>query len=655
MRVNKILFLHMPQNPFTDNSFIQVAPLGLVGLATYLRDTLNLDVVIMNAGSYLNSNYSESFVDYVCKQNFDLILLDLQWHQQLYDVLLTIDWLKGQCKYIAIGGITASIFGEELLRKNKGIDFLIKGDGEIPIKELVIQINGKQNYINVPNLIWRSNEDIIDNPLTFSADNLLLNNINDWDLSVYDKHAGYNGKIKKNQQAPNFFYVPIGRGCMEECSFCGGSKSSFKKCFNREKVVYRKYDVVANTIIKVHKKFKLTYFYICYDVKEIPEEWWLNLFSLIKQSGIKISLFFEAYRIPRKNFFEKFYDTFNTNTSQIILSPGCFSDEARNRYTSVRYDLKKLENFLEYVNNRVPVYIYFSLVPHIDEVAPQSIIKNVFWCRKILKKFWNVHIYVSPVVMEPNSPWERFSEEYGIKKYINNLDDFIDNSNLYTKENMFIGYQFKYYKLIAALYYGVTNDNSLIDFDSEMSLVIRSIDELNQKKEVLRQYKKIIINSNDNIEQYICFMLHMGVEVSTSESILFRTVNDLQHLNQNIDLFEYNQMHFWGSTAFYFSSLRNSINFLDTVGQKQTYENLIKYVKVFEILNIELKKMTIEPNDFVYFINQSKMGEMVPICIKKNLTGIIKYYIVSRNQYFFKEISSRDFICLCKALKKRRD
>ncbi len=323
MLINKVLFLHMPQNPSAPNSFIQVAPLGFVGLATYLRDNLNLEVVVMNAGSYFKENNSVNFIEYVCGQNFDLILLDLQWHQQLYDVLLTIEQVRGCCKYIAIGGITASAFGREILEKSEGVDFLIKGDGEIPILKLVVEINGTQNYSNVPNLIWRKGFEIIENPLVFSADENFLNSINDWDLSVYDKCAGYNGRIFRNQKSPNFFYVPIGRGCMEECSFCGGSKSSFEQCFNRRKLVYRRSDIVAETIIKVYKNFDLTNFYICYDVKEIPEEWWLNLFSIIKHSGIKISLFFEAYRIPSEKFFEAFYDTFNRKQLQTAYT-GCY-------------------------------------------------------------------------------------------------------------------------------------------------------------------------------------------------------------------------------------------------------------------------------------------------------------------------------------------
>ena len=61
MLINKVLFLHMPQNPSASNSFIQVAPLGFVGLATYLRDNLDLEVVVMNAGSYFKENYSNIY------------------------------------------------------------------------------------------------------------------------------------------------------------------------------------------------------------------------------------------------------------------------------------------------------------------------------------------------------------------------------------------------------------------------------------------------------------------------------------------------------------------------------------------------------------------------------------------------------------------
>lgn len=653
MIVNKILFLHVPQNPQSVNSFIQVAPLGLVGLATYVRDYLNLDVVVMNAGSYMSNNFQEDFIDYVIKRDFDLVLLDLHWHQQLYDVLLTVNQLRMGCKYIAIGGMTASVFGRKLIEVNDNIDFLIRGEGEIPILELVKAINNGQAYDKVPNLIWRKGGTIIENPMGFTADSCFLDSINDWDLSIYDEKARYNGKIKKNQKAPNFFYVPIGRGCMEECSYCGGSKSSFEKCFNRRNIVFRSCDVVANTIINVHKNFDISYFYICYDIKEIPEEWWLKLFELIKKSEIKVSLFFEAYRIHSVKFFEAFYNTFNVDTSQIILSPGCFSDEARNIFTSVRYNLQQLKEFLEYVNNRVPIYIYFSLVPHSDEISPEKIIDNLIWCRTILNKFWNVYIYVSPIVIEPNSPWENYPDKYGLKKKLQNLNDFIENSNLHTKNNMVIGYQFDQYKLISSLYYGITNNISLTDQKCEETVFIHSVVELFQKRNEIKNNQLTLI-CDENIEQYVHLMLKNDFEVPTSECIVFRKINNLNDLFRSIKITLIDKYVFFVGSVSYMASLRNCLDFSAKVGEISTYRNLAQYNSLFDVLFYNLRKKTMDASDTIYIPNVSSVGRLMPICIEKSEDGTKKYYIASNSNCFLQEVTYTNFISLRETLENRK-
>ena len=126
MLINRVLLVHIPQNPQSETSFIQVAPLGLVGMAHYIKDQLNIEVAIINAGSLIARLPNVAISEYVLEKNFDLIMSDLHWHQQLFDVLQVIDTLKTDRNIIAVGGITASVFGAELLAKNTNIDFLIK-------------------------------------------------------------------------------------------------------------------------------------------------------------------------------------------------------------------------------------------------------------------------------------------------------------------------------------------------------------------------------------------------------------------------------------------------------------------------------------------------------------------------------------------------
>lgn len=635
MVIKSVLFLHMPQNPKSESSFIQVAPLGLVGMAHYIKDQLDIDVTIMNAGSFEDSLSDIAFNDYVLKRNFDLIMLDLHWHQQLFDVLQIINELKTEKNYIGVGGITASVFGRQLLEKNPNIDFLIKGEGEIPTVKLIQAINGKLNFDCVPNLVWRREDNHIqENEITFHADAAFLNSLNDWDLTIYDNSAFYNGKIKRNQKALDFYYVPIGRGCMEECSYCGGSNSSFKKCFNRKDVVFRSPEVVAKTIINVHQYHHFNSFYICYDIKEISEEWWISLFRLINKAKIEIGLYFEAYRIPSHRFTKAFIETFQNNKSQIILSPGCFSDIARYRFTSVRYTLKDLEDYLTMVSNQIPIYIYFSLMPDPEEVTVENVVKNIEWCQRILDRFWNLAIYVSPIVMEPNAPWETDPAKYEIEKEIGCLDDFIDNSNLYDKSSMFLGYKFDSCKLITAIYHGITNKMSLTDFSIGKVIIINSISDITYLNQITSD-KTIIINT-DNYGDFIKELFRNKITFCSSDKLLFREIMDVKDISKNINSIQLENMEFFSIPLYYAVKLRNCIAFKKEIASIRIYKNLYYYKLFFDFLKYYVSMFDIYENSVICIPNAIPR-KIFPFFIKTE--DQIKYYVASNNGNLFKEIS----------------
>jgi radical SAM superfamily enzyme YgiQ (UPF0313 family) len=114
-------------------------PVGVAGLVNVLRE---------NGIPVRGLNYpSERQLD----QNFDLrkwlaarrgvrvILIDLHWYEHCYGA---ID-IARLCKevmpwvWIVVGGLTASGFSQEILKHFPEIDFIIRGDAEKPLLELV--------------------------------------------------------------------------------------------------------------------------------------------------------------------------------------------------------------------------------------------------------------------------------------------------------------------------------------------------------------------------------------------------------------------------------------------------------------------------------------------------------------------------------------
>ena len=61
--------------------------------------------------------------------------------------------------YIVLGGNTASFFHDEIIRDFPCVDGVIRGDGEVPLLELVRKVKAGENDLSgVPNLTWRNAE-----------------------------------------------------------------------------------------------------------------------------------------------------------------------------------------------------------------------------------------------------------------------------------------------------------------------------------------------------------------------------------------------------------------------------------------------------------------------------------------------------------------
>ena len=93
--------------------------------------------------------------------------------------------VKEKCPqtFITLGGFTASYFAQEIMENYPFIDSIIKGEGEIPIRELAEKIaNNDENLSTVPNLFWRKNREIVHNSNTFVATDEDLNSFTFFDI-----------------------------------------------------------------------------------------------------------------------------------------------------------------------------------------------------------------------------------------------------------------------------------------------------------------------------------------------------------------------------------------------------------------------------------------------------------------------------------------
>lgn len=173
-----------------------------------------------------------------------VIFMDVHWFFSLKGAKELVTRCKrwNPSVLIIAGGITATEFPEQLV-ETIGVDYVLRGDGEIPLPMLVNALMTGGSLANVPNLIGKEVNNLFRvKPYKLTKSDFNENNFYDVSFFPYMERE-LQSLHRRNPGYPPFIYpflLPF-RGCPIECDFCGGAPDEQQKLFNR-KVVYRSAD-----------------------------------------------------------------------------------------------------------------------------------------------------------------------------------------------------------------------------------------------------------------------------------------------------------------------------------------------------------------------------------------------------------------------------
>jgi len=124
---------------------------------------------------------------------------------------------------VVMGGLHVSFLPQEAL-KNKDIDFVIRGEGEETLRELMDFLDGKIPASSVNGLSFKDGNEVIHNEEREEIHDLDSLPCPDW--SIFEKRL-YESPMTGEINAP----INFGRGCPYKCSFCsvGGRKRRERK------------------------------------------------------------------------------------------------------------------------------------------------------------------------------------------------------------------------------------------------------------------------------------------------------------------------------------------------------------------------------------------------------------------------------------------
>ena len=426
------LFIHAPGDTSDTKAFVMFMAMGVFALADYLqRNGFSSKIIHLGVEKIVNNNFSME--DYLKDKDIRSIGVSLHWHYQSNNSIHLINNIKSIQPTIKIilGGFTASFFADAIMKINKNVDFIVRGEAEIPLLNLMKEMpKSKPDLFSVPNLTWRDNNKIIHNKHNYVANDVHINELNFSNFklmknfSVYSKVPLRLSHYSKDLlQKHKTFFLCVGRGCPVNCSFCGGSRLSQQVINRRNKVIFRAPKNVLETI-KDAVKAGIDCLYICFDPSP-DRKYYRELFKLVRGSKIETSMTFECWSLPTYEFIDEFKKTFGKGKySKIVISPESASERLRKLNKGFYYTNSELLNILQVLKKKeIFTEIYFSYPLPFENMREVNSTVNFMEIIK-MKMGDYCKISVQDFGFDPASPMFVYPAKYKIIKKTNSFSDY---------------------------------------------------------------------------------------------------------------------------------------------------------------------------------------------------------------------------------------
>lgn len=435
MREIDLLFIHPSTHYFshgtgvTDLVTFVTMPMGTIALAD-LVERNGYSTKVINTGIEQMYNRDFQVEDLLKKYDPRVVGIDLHWFVHSYDAIRIAGIVKEQSNaHVVLGGFTASFFAEEILMSFDEVDMVIRGDAEVPLLELMKNL-GNERLGNVPNLIYRRDGSLKVSERRYIAgedDLRQLNYTNFRLLSNYEKYhraitqSGdldpYAWKVNVKRQA----WVPLGRGCTVNCSYCGGGSRAHCDLTGREHPIFNPAEKVVQTLAEFEEEgIDSTYL----DFDPYPDrDYYRSLFAEIRKEKVDIGTEFALWSPSNRSFIRDFSDTFNPLYSTLVMSPESGSEEVRRKNKGFYFSNRELFRWLRDARQeKVPLEIYFA--SGLCWETKETFEETIGLAKTILDDYPVVTISCSALVMEPASPRFVQPKKFGVKLKLKTFTDY---------------------------------------------------------------------------------------------------------------------------------------------------------------------------------------------------------------------------------------
>ncbi len=412
-------------------SFARMAtpPLGMAIIASVLEANDHSVQVIDSTGEKPNQFYP--FKQFSAHGlNFDEIasLVNPSSDFICFSLMFSSNWLldsdlilflksKFPNKCFIAGGEHATAMPEKCLKN--GIDFIVTGEGDKTIVELINALSKNLTIENVSGLVYRNRDQIF-----YTKGQKRIKAINqlptiNWDLFPTENYFNY--KMSYGVNIGRTLPILASRGCPYECTFCSSPQMWGRNYYVND------VELVVDTMKQYFDKYQVTNFDF-YDLTAIiKRDWIISLCQEIIKRELKIT-----FQLPSGTRSE----AIDTEVATYLFKAGCryISYAPESGSNKVLIETKKkvnINNMLTSINQstKAGLNVKLNMILGFPNDTHLDIWKTFLF---LIKSSWYGAHDAAPAIFSPY-PGTVIYEELKRKKYINPEDDsyFIELLNSY--------------------------------------------------------------------------------------------------------------------------------------------------------------------------------------------------------------------------------
>jgi B12-binding domain/radical SAM domain protein len=422
-------FLGPVADAVPSTAIFEMYPVGLTSIAAFLeRNHYNVEIV--NLAYRMLQNPAFDVAEHLRRMSAPVFGIDLHWLPHVQGALSVVELVKQLHPHsrTLVGGLSASYYHRELVRY-PFVDFVLRGDStEEPARQLLQALREGRPLETVENLTWkRPGGEVVVNPLTFVPSNL---DYVDVPAYRYLLRSLFKYRSLRNL-VPHLEWLqyPItlllsARGCTENCSVCGGSRSAYRTICHRDRPAFRSPDKLADDVALIGT-FSRAPIFMVHDPRMGGVRRAVRFFSLLASHKPVNEMVFELYYPAPDAFFEMIARSVPKWSIELTLeSPDEALRRRNGKFVCSNAAVEEtIERALAHGCDKLDVFFMTGLPGqrYADALAIAD------YCEHLLERFGHdgrVHPFVAPLgpFLDPGS--RAFEQpEFGYRRFCRTLEE----------------------------------------------------------------------------------------------------------------------------------------------------------------------------------------------------------------------------------------